>query len=174
MISGSVRLDSAIPAEPPGAKRLAKRISDVSTEKPTPVGAAPKTAASIARKVYGFPPNLLNVKSMSLILSDPQPSYDAEIYTSDTTRPAPRLTGPIGLDRRYQKGEPTYIQWLGIDAVYAAKGAWLDDHTFVMNWLILGLGPVQRWTFTFEGDRLNVRVALPSGSEISIDSKTGG
>jgi len=64
---------------------------------------------------------------------------------------------------------------VGIRAVNAVKGAWLDDHTFVMNRLILGQGPtqVQLWTFTFNRDRLNLSVAFPEGSEISIDGKTG-
>jgi hypothetical protein len=55
----------------------------------------------------------------------------------------------------------------------AAKGAWLNDHTFLMSRLTLGLGPAQLWTFAFDGDSLNVLVALPSGTEVSIDGKTG-
>jgi hypothetical protein len=44
-----------------------------------------------------------------------------------------------------------------------------------MNRLILGLGrPAQLWTFTFDGDKLNLRVILPDGNEISIDGETGG
>ena len=174
LISGSVRSDTAIRAAPVGAKRLADRISDVSTEKPSPVGAAPKAAASISGKVYVFPPNPLNIKSVSLSLTDPQPRYDVEYYAIDPTKPASRFAGPIGLDGHYQKGEPTYIQWLGIRGINAIKGSWLDDHTFVMNWLILGQGPAHLNTFTFDGDKLNWRVAFADGSEISIDGKTGG
>jgi hypothetical protein len=67
-------------SDPAGAKQLANRISDVSTEKPTPIGLAPKTAAAISGKVYRFPPNPTNIKSVSLILTDPQPRYDTR-YT---------------------------------------------------------------------------------------------
>jgi len=77
---------------------------------------------------------------MSLRLTDPQPRYDAEIYSIDPTRPATRFAGPIGLDGRYKKGEPNYIQWLGIR----------------------------------DGDKLNLRVMLPEGNEISIDGEMGG
>ena len=177
-----MRSETKIPADPAGAKQLADRIRDVSTEKPTQVGTVQKTAASISGKVYRFPPNPLDLKSMSLRLTDLQPSYDAELYTTDTTGPAPRLTGPIGLDGCYKKGQAKHIQRLGIRAADgakgawpdAAKGAWLNDHTFVMSWLTLGLGPAELWTFSFDGDMLNVLVAFPDGSEISIDSETGG
>jgi hypothetical protein len=173
LVFGCVKSDTAIPADTAGAKRLADRISDVSTEKPTSVGTAEKTAASISGKIYRFPPNPLNVKSVSLRLTDLQPSYDAELYTTDTTGPALRMTGPIGLDGCYKKGQARYIQWLGIRAADAVKGAWLNDHTFVMCWLTLGLGPAQLWTFAFDGDSLNLLCALPSGREVSIDGKTG-
>jgi CubicO group peptidase (beta-lactamase class C family) len=113
LISGSVRSDSAIPADPAGAERLVNRIRDVSTEKPTPIGPAPKTEASISGKVYRFLPNQINVKSMSLTLTDPQPSYDAELYAIDPTRPAPRFAGPIGFDGRYKKGRAKLHSMVG-------------------------------------------------------------
>jgi hypothetical protein len=44
-----------------------------------------------------------------------------------------------------------------------------------INRLILGLGnPAQQWTLRFDGEKLNVGVTLPYGSEISIEGKTGG
>jgi hypothetical protein len=79
-------------SDPAGAKQLANRISDVSTEKPTPIGLAPKTAAAISGKVYRFPPNPTNIKSVSLILTDPQPRYDIEVYADGFA--------PSGLDGR--------------------------------------------------------------------------
>jgi CubicO group peptidase (beta-lactamase class C family) len=174
LISHAVKSDTSLPADTTGAKLLANKILEVSTEKPTAVGSASKMAASISGKVYRFPPNPLNIKSVSLRLTDPQPRYNIEYYAIDTTKPASRFAGPIGLDGQYQKGEPTFIQWLGIRGINAIKGSWQADHTFVMNWLILGQGPAHRNTFTFDGDKLNWRVAFPDGSEISIDGKTGG
>ena len=132
-------------------------------------------AAIISGKVYRFPPNAMNLKSLSLILTDPQPHYDMEIYTRDTTKPGLGLTGPIGLDGLYRKGEPTYLQALAIRRVNAVKGAWQDDHTFVIDRLILGQGkPAERWTLKFDGEKLNVRVELGEGPEITIDSETDG
>jgi hypothetical protein len=80
-------------------------------------------------------------------LTDPQPHYDIETYARDTTKSGPRFTGPIGLDGLYRKGELTYQgannPFFGgpprVRAVNAVKGTWVDNHTFVVDWRVLGL-----------------------------------
>jgi hypothetical protein len=174
-ISSAVKSDAALPPDEASANLLANKILDVSTEKPTGADGTPEMAAIISGKVYRFPPNAINVKSLSLILTDPQPHYDMETYGRDTTKSGPRFTGPIGLDGLYRKGETTYLQALAICGVNAVQGTWQDDHTFVIDRLILGQGrPAERWTLTFDGEKLNVRVKLGDGDEISMDSETGG
>jgi CubicO group peptidase (beta-lactamase class C family) len=174
-ISSSVKSDTALPPDAASANLLANKILDVSTEKPTGVGGTPEMAAIISGKVYRFPPNAINVKSLSLILTDPQPHYDMETYGRDRTESGPRFTGPIGLDGLYRKGEPTYLQALAICGVNAVKGTWQDDHTFVIDRLILGQGrPAERWTLRFDGEKLNLRVKHGDGDEISMDGETGG
>ena len=174
-IPSSVKSDTALTSDPASANLLANKILGVSTEKPTGVGATPEMAAIISGKIYRFPPNAMNVKSLSLLLTDPHPRYDMEIYARDATKSGPRFTGPIGLDGMYRKGESTHLEALAIGEVNAIKGTWQDDHTFVIDRLILGQGqPAERWTLTFDGEKLNVRVTLGDGSEISMDSETGG
>jgi CubicO group peptidase (beta-lactamase class C family) len=178
-ISDSVKSDTALPADAANAKLLADKIVEVSTEKPTEVGPTPQMAAIISGKVYRFPPNEINVKSLSLILIDPQPHYDMEIYARDQTESDPRFTGPIGLDGLYRKGELTHHGFgrrlEGVPRVNTAKGTWQDNHTFVIDRLVLGLGqPPERWTLTFDGEKLNVRANIPDRPELSIDGKTGG
>jgi hypothetical protein len=168
-ISSSVKSDTALPPDAASTNLLANKILDVSTEKPTRVGATPAMAAIISGKVYRFPLNAINVKSLSLILIDPQPHYDMETYARDATKSGSRFTGLIGLDGLYRKGEPTSLKELVIRGVNAVKGTWQDDHTFVIDRLILGQG-----TLTFDGEKLHVRVKLGDGDEISIDSETGG
>jgi hypothetical protein len=62
-IARSVKSDEALPADAPGAKLLASKIADASTEKPTEVGPTSKLAAIISGKVYSFASNQLNLKS---------------------------------------------------------------------------------------------------------------
>src|SRR5260370_7380639 len=97
----------------------------------------------IYRKMLRFPHNPINVKSVSLILSDPQPHYDMEAYAGDTTKAGSRFAGPIGLDGLYRKGEPTHHGFgerlEGVPRVNAVKGIWQDDHTFVIDRLVLRL-----------------------------------
>jgi hypothetical protein len=178
-ISSSVKSDTALPADAASAKLLANKILDISTEKPTEVGPTPEMAASNSGKVYRFARNALNVKSLSLILTGPQPHYDMEAYATDTTKAGSRFTGPIGLDGLYRKGELTYHGFAerleDVPRVNAVKGTWQDDHTFVIDRLVLGLGePAERWTLTFDGEKLNVRVKFGERPEISIDGETGG
>jgi hypothetical protein len=178
-VFNSVKSDTSLPADAASAKLLADKIRDISTEKPTVVGATSKMAALISGKVYRFPPNEINVKSLSLILTDPQPHYDIETYARDATKSGPRFTGPIGLDGLYRMGEVTYhsldTRFAGLPRVNAVKGTLQGDHTFVIDLLALGLGqPPEQWTLAFFGKKLNVFVKFPEGNEALIDGETGG
>jgi hypothetical protein len=175
LIIGSVKSDTALPSDAASANLLANKILDVSKEKPTGVGATPGMAGNISGKTYRFEPNELNLKSLSLMLTGPQPSYKVEVYTADATRYAPGFTGPIGLDGLYRKGERTEagLDSSGFPRVNAVKGTWQNDHTFVIAWLVLGEGfPADQWTLTFAGETLNVHVKLGAGGEISTESET--
>jgi hypothetical protein len=106
-ISGAVRSGTALPANPAGAEQLANEIRNISVEEPSAVGATPEIASAISGKTYRFPDNALNVKSLLLILNDPQPRYDLEISIPDQANSSIRLAGPIGLDGLYRKGAST-------------------------------------------------------------------
>jgi CubicO group peptidase (beta-lactamase class C family) len=147
-IAGSVKSDTSLPADVAGALLLANKILEVSTEKPTQVGATAKLAATISGKVYRFRPNEINVKSLSLILTGPQQRYDMETYARDATKSGLRFTGAIGLEGLYRKGERIDYGFDGriggFPRVNAVKGTWQDDHTFVIDRLVLGLAQSRR------------------------------
>ena len=175
----SVKSDKALPpADASKTKLLGSKIADASTEKPSEVGPTSQLAAIISGKVYNFPPNQINLKSLTLRLTDPEPSYDIATYAQDSTKSGTEFTGPIGLGGLYGKGEVSSHGFNdlfdGRPRVYVLKGAWQDDHTFVMDRLILGEGPTQIWTLTFDGDKLKVRFEFGALPEISVDGKTGG
>ncbi|SDK06338.1 CubicO group peptidase, beta-lactamase class C family [Bradyrhizobium lablabi] len=163
-IAGAVKSDTALPPSPEGATLLASAVREVSTEKPSDVGVAPETAAAISGKVYTFPGNGLGLKSLSLTLTGSQPRIDVEFFDRDPTAPSRKVGGPIGLDGRYQKGDTTPA------GVSAAKGSWSNDHTFVLNRMILGAGfSEQKYTLSFDDEKLNVRGLDWNGREVSVD-----
>jgi CubicO group peptidase (beta-lactamase class C family) len=69
--SGTVKSDTALPANSADAKLVADKIRAVATEKPTNVGPTSKMADVISGKVYSFPPNQIGLKSLSLFLTGP-------------------------------------------------------------------------------------------------------
>ncbi len=162
-ISGAVKSATALPPNPAGANLLANAVLNVSTEKPTEVGAAPEIASAVSGKRYKFPANALNLKSLSLSLTDPEPHFELEVLA-----PSFKVSGPIGLDGFYRKSEPTAY------GVIAAKGTWLDSRTFLFNLLAPGADRYLKWTLSFDGEKLNLRGKNRDGRDVSIDGALGG
>jgi hypothetical protein len=140
---------------------LAASIQKAATEQATPVGPAPELAKTISGKSYRLSENDLHVKTFSLNLADPNPSWEYTSASERLDRPTARFTGPIGIDGLFRKGSARY----GIDAV---KGSWLDDHTFVVERRILGHGEMQRWTLGFDGKKVNVKFESTDGAEVEL------
>ena len=153
---------------PAGANLLANAIRDISNQKPAEVGATPEIASAVSGKTYKFPGNPLNVKSLALSFADPHPHYDLEIYNQDQTKPSLKSDGPIGLDGVYRKGEPT------ASGIVAMRGKWSDGRTFVIERQMLGTGEEQKWTLSFDGERLHLRGKGRDGRDVSIDGEPGG
>jgi hypothetical protein len=158
---------------------MAKKILEVSTEKPSVVGPASKLSTTISGKVYQFPPNPLGVRSLSLVLTDDRSDYDFETYSRNGTESGFRFTGPIGLDGRYRKSELIYHGFSdrleGTPRVNAVKGTWQRENTFLMERLVLGLGePPEQWTLSFFGTRVNLLARFPEGQETFIEGEAGG
>jgi hypothetical protein len=167
LVSEAAKSDTGLPPDPTSARLLADAVGAVSTEKPTEVGVTPDIAATVSGRIYRFPENALDVKSLALVLTGPNPSYDLEIYTHKPTNPSLSLGGPIGLDGLYRKAKPT------ASSVRAVKGTWLDQHTFGIDVQYLGAGERRRWTLSFNGDRLTLRGQDGEGDDVSVDGKAG-
>jgi CubicO group peptidase (beta-lactamase class C family) len=183
LVSHSVKRDTSFPADPTSVRLLAEKVGEASTEKVAEVSPPSNTAAIISGKIYHFPPNEINVKSLSLFLAGPDQRYEIEAYGNGTDSTS-RLTGPTGLDGFYRKGllteqganNPVFSGPPRVRAINAVKGTWADATTFVVDWRVLGIAnsPEQRWTLSFNGNRLNVRAQLGGRPEISVDGQTGG
>jgi len=168
LISGAAKSETALAPDPAGARLLADKISDISIERPTRVGAAPEMASAISGKAYRFPIDGLNVKSLSLSLTGPQPHYELEIYTRYQSDAPLRFSGPIGLDGLYRKGASTPL------GVIALKGTWLNDREFTMDLRLVGGDNDHKWVLSFDGDRPRLRGKGEDGREVSVDGEVGG
>lgn len=164
MISGAVKSETALAPSPEGASLLTEAVRQVSTEKPSEVGAVPEMAAAISGKRFTFPGNRLSLKSLKLTLTGSEPRVDVEFFDRDPTKPSRLIGGPIGLDGLYRRGD------MSPAGPSAAKGSWKDDHTFVLNRMILGAGfREQTYTLSFDDGKLNVSSRDFNGREVSVE-----
>jgi CubicO group peptidase (beta-lactamase class C family) len=180
LVSSSVKSDNALPTNIASEKLLAEKVREVSNEKRATSTTIPNTATFVSGKIYTFEANDLDLKSVSLVLTGPRPHYEIEFSPGDVSEFGSKLTGPIGLDGVYRKGEVAYQglddrRFDGSPRVNAVRGAWQDDQTFVIDWLALGLGwPLEQWKLTFSGKRLNLLIDFGSDHITFLTGVTDG
>jgi CubicO group peptidase (beta-lactamase class C family) len=149
-IVAAVKAEDRLPANAEGGARLAERITDAATEKPTPVGPVPGLAKSVSARTYRFAPNRLGLKSLMLDLTATAPRYELTLDSGGPGAPARRVGGPIGLDGAFRLAEQ------GAETLLAVKGSWLDDSRFrVVSRSVLE-GIVSAYTLAFRGDELEL------------------
>ena len=167
-ISGAVKSETPLPANPDSARVLADAVSDVSTDRPTEAGPAPEIASLISGKTYRFSENALDVRSFTLSLKE-DPRYDVEIDTHNPANPVIRMRGPIGLDGLYRKSELTSF---GLRAV---KGAWVSGDTFAVDVQYVGAGEQQKFSLSFSGDnKVMLRSRTRDGRDVTVEGEAGG
>jgi hypothetical protein len=157
-IADAIESDASLPPDPAAQALLAASIEKAATERASPVGPTLELAKTISGRSYRFSDNDLHVKTFSLNLIDPNPSWEYTIATERLDRSTARFTGAIGLDGLFRKSSARY----GVDAV---KGNWLDDHTFVVERRILGNGETQKWTIAFDGKKVDVNFESSDGAK---------
>jgi CubicO group peptidase (beta-lactamase class C family) len=171
-VSSAVKSESALPPDPNAAEQLAKAIKDAAVEKPTAVGPTPPMTSAISGKTYQFPDNDLQLRSLTLFLTDPRPHIEYEQYLRYPAGSSVRYDAPIGLDGFYRKGSPAlsgpYPGHIG-----AAKGTWSNGSTFVMDTQDIGYGTQIKYVLSFSGKKLNIRRIDEEGWEISVNGEQG-
>ena len=65
----------------------------------------------------------------------------------------------MGLDGISRKSAPAFY------GINAAKGRWLNEHTFVLERRILGHSETQSWTLSFEGNKVTVNLEDTDGGK---------
>jgi CubicO group peptidase (beta-lactamase class C family) len=143
---------------------LGLSIADAATERPSPVGPVPETAARVSGQVYAFAPNALNLRTAALNLSGAEPSFEF----AGTVPPSTdyRNSGPLGLDGTYRIGGRARF------GVNAAKGSWQDENTFVLDLQTLGNDDARKFTFTFEGPNVDLQFENAFGWKARVQGTT--
>jgi hypothetical protein len=93
---------------------------------------------------------------------DSDSSWEITTDTGKPDRPTERFSGLMGLDGIFRKSPPAYY------GINAAKGRWLNEHTFAIERRILGHGETQMWALTFDGDKVSVNFENTDGSKAEL------
>lgn len=163
-VAAAVKSEGAIAANPAGAADLAKGLADAVREKPAPVGSpAPALAKTISGKVWRFPDNPMNIKSVTYDLAGSEPSYSYEPWRLPPGITATRLGGPIGFDGHYRVGGRMFY------GPSACRGAWQDDgKTLVFETQTLGNDDVARATHVFTERTVEITIEGAVGYTLKL------
>jgi CubicO group peptidase (beta-lactamase class C family) len=165
-ISNSVASDKPLPPDPIATSLLAASIRLAATEKPSSVGGAPELARAISGKIYRFSDNKLRVRTFSLNFFDSDSSWEITTNTGRPELPIQRFSGLMGLDGIFRKSPPAFY------GINAAKGRWLNEHTFALERRILGHGETQTWTLNFDGNKVTVNFENTDGFRTELRGET--
>jgi len=161
-ISNAVKSDRPLPADPIAKTLLTNAIHNAATEKPAAIGGTPELAREVSGRTYQFADNVLHVKSFTLNFLDSDSSWVITTYTGKTDRPMDRFAGLVGLDGFYRKSPPALY------GINAAKGRWINGHTFAMERRILGRGEIQTWALNFDGEKVTVNFENTDGFKAEL------
>jgi hypothetical protein len=151
-----------LPADPIAKALLAGAIRQAAKEKPSTVGGTPELAKAVSGRTYQFDDNVLRVKSFTLNFLDSDSSWVITTYTGKAERPTDRFTGLMGLDGVFRKSPPALY------GINAARGRWMNEHTFAVERRILGRGEIQTWALDFEGDKVTVNFENTDGFKAQL------
>ena len=161
-ISRSIKSDKPLPPDFIATSLLAASIRQAATEKPSSVGGTPELAKAISGKTYRLSDNVLHVKTFSLNFFDSDSSWEITTDTGKPDHPTQRFSGLMGLDGIFRKSPPAFY------GINAAKGRWLNEHTFAIERRILGHAETQIWTLTFDGNKVDVNFEDTDGSKAEL------
>ncbi len=151
-INGAVKSETSLPSDSDASTRLAGRIKDAATEKPSAVGPASALARTLSGKAYRFQSNAFGMKSFVLDLVSSKPSYELVLDGSLRGLPDLRISAALGLDGFFRTNENSG------DQLVAVKGRWLDETSFELVSHALSEGIVTTSILTFDGDEVVVDV----------------
>lgn len=144
-LTAAVTSDSAVAADPAAMAKLAAQVEAAAIEQPAPASGSSPMAKAISGKTWRFAAgNSLRLRSLTLKLDGPEPTYEFELHEGPPGEPVGKFGGPIGLDGRYSVGGRL------LNGLSAARAAWsADGGSFVLEFQALGNDNVARLTHLF-------------------------
>jgi CubicO group peptidase (beta-lactamase class C family) len=165
-IASAVKSDDAIAPDPIATSLLTAAIRQAAKDKPATVGATSDLAKAVSGKVYRFADNVLHAKTVTLNFFESDSSWELTTEPAIKGRPPLRYSGLMGLDGYYRKSPPAFY------GINAARGRWLNAHTFEIDRRILGHGETQLWTLTFDGSKVDVHYENTDGTRAELHGQT--
>jgi hypothetical protein len=107
-------------------------------------------------------PNELRIKTFMLNFFDSDSSWVLTTDTGKSERPTERFAGLMGLDGVFRKSPPA------VYGINAAKGRWLNEHTFFLERRILGHSEISTWTLAFAGAKVTVNFENTDGFKTEL------
>jgi CubicO group peptidase (beta-lactamase class C family) len=168
-LAAAVTSDGAVAAEPAAAAELAEKVKAAAIDQPAPASASvpPPMAKAVSGKTWRFAAgNPLRVKSVTLKLDDPQPSYEFELDGGAPGALGGRFGGPIGFDGRFAVGGRMPY------GPSAARGAWsADGERLVLEIQTLGNDDVARVTHVFGDKTVELSVESADGFRAKLQGR---
>jgi CubicO group peptidase (beta-lactamase class C family) len=148
-VLGCVRADKDLPPDPKGQSRLDSALQIAARERPDAVEEPSPLAKEISGKSYEFDDNALRLKTLTLNLIGPNPTWSVSRETSATDKTIKTRSGPLGLNGVYPESPSQ-------EGIPIAKGQWLSETSFEVQSRVLGRGDAYRWVFEFRGPAVDL------------------
>jgi CubicO group peptidase (beta-lactamase class C family) len=156
-----VRADKDLPPDPKGRSRLNSALQSAATERRDAVDEPPPMAQQISGKVYDFDDNALRLKTLSLNLVGPDPTWSASWERSATDKTLETRSRPIGLNGVFPEGPSQ-------EGIPIAKGRWLSEASFEVQSRVLGHGAIDKWVFEFQGAAIDLHFEDNEGNAAEV------
>jgi CubicO group peptidase (beta-lactamase class C family) len=167
-LAAAVTSDGAVAANPATTAELAERVKAVALEPPAPASPAGPMALikAVSGKTWRFSGSPARLKSLTLRLEDPQPSYEYELEIGPPMVPPGPFGGPIGFDGRFRVGGRTPV------GLSAARGTWSADGTsLVLEVQTLGNDDVARVTLVFGDRTVELSADYAGGFKVKLEGR---
>lgn len=157
-LQAAVKSDKALPDDPAALALLADRTRQVAREARTESGDTSPLAASISGKSYRVQSNMFRIARFSFTFENGAAAYAFEADGQ-------HYGGPIGLDGFYAIGGRRLY------GTSAAKGRWLDETTFQLEFQTIGNDDAGLVRWVFDGKRLSGRLETLGGLKVELSGE---